>query len=127
MPGDRADLILHSGIVHTIDAANSIAEAVALSDGRILAVGSNAEVRATAGNETSQIDLDGRALTPGFIDAHQHFLGIGGAQESIDCKAPGMDSIAAIAEAVRERAGGRRSRPDVARKLPQRCLGCALW
>lgn len=104
MPADRADLILHSGVVHTVDAANSIAEAVAVADGRILAVGANAEVRATAGSDTSQIDLAGRSLTPGFIDAHQHFTGVGGAQESIDCKAPGMDSIAAIVEAVRVRA-----------------------
>ena len=104
MSGDRADIVFTGGIVHTVDASNSIAEGVAVSDGRILAVGSNAEVNPTAGPETRHIELNGRSLTPGFIDAHQHFTGVGGAEYAIDCKAPGMDSIAAIVEQVRQRA-----------------------
>lgn len=105
MAGDRADIIFSGGPVHTVDARNSIAEAVAVSDGRILAVGSTAEVHATAGPSTQQVDLRGRSVLPGLIDAHQHFSGVGGAQESIDCKAPGMDSIRALQEEVRRRAG----------------------
>ncbi|MPZ99988.1 MAG: amidohydrolase family protein [Dehalococcoidia bacterium] len=104
MAGDRADIILSGGVVHTVDAQDSIAEAVAVSDGRILAVGSDAEVRATAGPSTRHVELRGRSLTPGFIDAHAHFTGVGGAQYAIDCKAPGMDSISAIVEEVRKRA-----------------------
>jgi predicted amidohydrolase YtcJ len=104
MAGDRADLIFSGGPVHTVDSANHIAEAVAVSDGRILAVGSAAEVRATSGPATQHVDLRGRPVFPGFIDAHQHFLGIGGGSESIDCKAPGMDSIRALQEEVRRRA-----------------------
>ncbi|MDA0350854.1 MAG: amidohydrolase [Chloroflexi bacterium] len=102
MTGDRADLVFTGGVVHTVDASNSIAEAVAVSDGRILAVGSNAEVNATAGPGARRVDLDGRTLTPGFIDAHQHFTGVGGMAYAIDCKAPGMDSISAIVEEVRK-------------------------
>ena len=49
MAGDRADLVLTGGVVHTVDPDNNIAEAVAVSDGRILAVSSNADVTATAG------------------------------------------------------------------------------
>lgn len=104
MAGDRADLILTGGVVHTVDATNSLAQAVAVADGHILAVGSNAFIAATAGPATQRIELGGRSLTPGFIDAHQHFVGIGGAQDAIDCKAPGMGSISAIAEEVRKRA-----------------------
>lgn len=104
MAGDRADVVFTGGVVHTVDPTNQIAEAVAVSDGRILAVGSNAEVSATAGPGTRRVDLSGRSLLPGFIDAHQHFTGVGGAQYAIDCKAAGMDSVAAIAEAVRRRA-----------------------
>ncbi len=104
MTGDRADLVFTGGVVHTVDANNHIAEAVAVSDGRILAVGSNAEVTATAGPDTRHVELNGRSLTPGFIDAHQHFTGVGGMAHSIDCKAPGMDSISAIVEEVRKRA-----------------------
>jgi predicted amidohydrolase YtcJ len=104
MPGDRADLIFHNGIVHTVDRSNSIAEAVAVSEGRILAVGSNAAVGATASAATTRIDLRGRSVTPGFIDAHQHITGLGSGTGSINCKAPGMGSIRAIVEEVRKKA-----------------------
>jgi len=104
MAGERADLIFSGGPVHTVNATNAIAEAVAVSDGRILAVGSAAAVNATAGAGTRHIDLRGRSLLPGFVDAHCHFSGVGAAQDAIDCKAPGMDSIVALVEEVRRRA-----------------------
>ena len=104
MAGDSADLIFTRGTVHTVDAQNSIAEAVAVTGDRISAVGSNADVSATAGPNTTRIDLHGRSLTPGFIDAHHHFVGVGSATAAINCKAPGMQSIAALQEAVRKEA-----------------------
>ena len=104
MADDRAELIFSGGVVHTVDAENSIAQAVAVAGGRILAVGSDAEVRATGGPSTAHVELRGRSLLPGLIDSHAHFTGVGGAMDAIDCKAPGMDSIAALVEAVRERA-----------------------
>ncbi len=104
MAGDRADIIFSGGPVRTVNAQNDIAEAVAVSDGRVLAVGSAADVNATAGPSTQRKDLEGRSLLPGFIDAHQHFAGVGGAQEAINCKAPGMDSIRALQEEVRRHA-----------------------
>ncbi|MEX1022629.1 MAG: amidohydrolase, partial [Dehalococcoidia bacterium] len=104
MPADRADIILSGGPVHTVDASNSIVEAVAVADGRILAAGAAAEVNATAGPATQRVDLRGRTVLPGLIDAHQHFSGLGSTHESIDCKAPGMDSIRALQEEVRRRA-----------------------
>jgi len=107
MAWDRADIIFSGGPVHTVDPDNSIAEAIAVSDGRILAVGSSAHVNATAGPNTRHVELKGRSLLPGFIDAHQHFSGVGGATESIDCKAPGMDSIRALQEEVRKRAASQ--------------------
>jgi predicted amidohydrolase YtcJ len=57
----------------TVDKANSIAEAVALKGDKILSVGSNAAVRALADATTKVIDLNGRTVTPGFIDPHIHF------------------------------------------------------
>jgi predicted amidohydrolase YtcJ len=104
MPNDRADLIFTNGVVHTVDRANSIADAVAVADGKVLAVGSDATVSGFAGAETTRIDLRGRSLTPGFIDAHHHFVGVGAGADSIDCKAPGMGSIRAIVEEVRKKA-----------------------
>ena len=101
---DGADLIFTGGRVHTVNATNDIAEAVAVGGGRILAVGSNAAVRPLAGPGTRVVELHGRSLLPGFIDAHAHFAGLGAAMAAIDCKAPGMHSIRALQEAVHRRA-----------------------
>ena len=99
-----ADLIFSGGRVHTVNPTNAIAEAVAVAGGRILAVGSAASVRPLAGPGARVIDLRGRSLLPGLIDAHAHFTGVGEASAAIDCKAPGMQSISALQEAVRRRA-----------------------
>ena len=99
-----ASLIFVNGRVHTVDSSNSMAEAVAVSGGRIVAVGSTDSIRPLAGPGTRVVDLAGRSLAPGFIDAHCHIGGLGGSFQAIDCKAPGMGSIRAFAEAVRQRA-----------------------
>ncbi|MDG1840168.1 MAG: amidohydrolase [Dehalococcoidia bacterium] len=101
---DTPSIILVNGSIHTVDTDNSIAEAIAIQGDRISLVGSNTDVRAQARSETKVIDLAGRTVTPGFIDAHQHFAGIGAATDAIDCKAPGMNSISALVEEVRKRA-----------------------
>ena len=100
-------LILFNGYVHTVDQHNSISEAVAVADNRIVATGSDTDIKPRATSNTTMIDLDGRSLLPGFIDAHQHFAGIGAAQDAINCKAPGMDSISALVEEVRKRASSQ--------------------
>jgi predicted amidohydrolase YtcJ len=104
---DRADLVFTGGRVHIVNARNDIAEAVAVGGGRILAAGSDAQVRPLAGRGTRVVELRGRSLLPGFIDAHAHFAGVGASQEAIDCKAPGMQSIGALREAVRGRAAAQ--------------------
>jgi len=68
------DLILHSGKVLTVDAHFSIASAIAIRDDRIVAVGTNEEVRKLAGPVTRQSDLAGRTVIPGLIDNHLHYL-----------------------------------------------------
>src|SRR5215831_7147292 len=72
MGGNPADLVLTGGHAYLVDAARSWAEAVAVADGRIVAVGTSAEVSALIGRRTEVIDLAGRMLLPGFIDAHIH-------------------------------------------------------
>lgn len=67
-----ADLILTGGRVHTVDAAGTTAEAVAVEGGRIAAVGSAVELRGLAGPKTRVLELDGRMALPGFQDAHLH-------------------------------------------------------
>ena len=80
LPGcstDRAqkthpDLIYFNGKIVTVDSAFSIARAVAIKDDRFMAVGSDEDVSALAGPETRRVDLDGRTVVPGLIEAHAH-------------------------------------------------------
>jgi predicted amidohydrolase YtcJ len=104
---DRADLIFVGGRVHAVDATNAVVPALAVSGGRILAAGGDAEMRALAGPGARVIELRGRSLLPGFVDSHCHLASLGMAQASIDCKAGGMQSIRALQEAVRARAASQ--------------------
>lgn len=68
----EADLILTNGSIYTVDDESPWAEAIAISDDRILAVGSAAMVSKTAGEKTQVIDLKGAFASPGFNDSHVH-------------------------------------------------------
>ncbi|HEX3244865.1 MAG TPA: amidohydrolase [Chloroflexota bacterium] len=100
----NADLLLVNGSVHTVDADNSIVDAVAISDNHILATGPSESIRAQAGEHTQIVDLAGRTVLPGFIDSHVHMGAYGTNKLGIDCKVAGMRSIEAIKQAIRERA-----------------------
>jgi predicted amidohydrolase YtcJ len=67
-----ADLILRGGRIITVDGAWRIAEAVAIRDGRFVAVGDNAAVAPLAGPGTQIVELSGRTVVPGLIDTHLH-------------------------------------------------------
>lgn len=71
-PGATADLIIAGGPILTMDPRRPRAEAIAVTGGRITAVGGHAEVATSAGVGTEILDLDGRALLPGLIDPHMH-------------------------------------------------------
>lgn len=73
----KADLVLKNGTIYTVDENNSKAEAIAIAGDRILAVGSNAEIEQYVDDNTQVIDLQGKTVVPGFVDAHYHFLGVG--------------------------------------------------
>jgi predicted amidohydrolase YtcJ len=68
-----ADTILTNGKIITVDETFSIAQAVAVRDSRIVAVGTTEEISRLAGPATRRIDLGGRAVVPGLIDNHAHF------------------------------------------------------
>jgi predicted amidohydrolase YtcJ len=69
-----ADLVLLNGNVFTSDTSNPTAKAIAIKSERILAVGSNEEIKKLADAKTRLIDLGGRTVVPGFNDAHFHFM-----------------------------------------------------
>jgi hypothetical protein len=76
-----ADSILVNGNLHTMDAALPSAQALAVKDGNILQVGSDESIRALAGENTKIFDANGRTITPGMIDAHNHLQVYGSLQE----------------------------------------------
>ncbi len=79
-----ADLVLHNGVVVTVDEQRQQAEAVAIQGDRISAVGSNREIRRLIGDKTRVIDLKGRLAIPGLIEGHGHFLSLGNAKRNLD-------------------------------------------
>lgn len=74
---ESADLIITNGKIYTVDEANPIVEAVAVKDGKILALGSSSEIADYISEATQLVDLTGRTMTPGFIESHAHLMGIG--------------------------------------------------
>ncbi|MFC3053203.1 amidohydrolase [Kordiimonas pumila] len=68
----HADLILYDATIWTVDPANPEAQAVAIEGNRIIKVGKNEDVLALKGTDTKLINLDGKMVLPGFIDAHTH-------------------------------------------------------
>ena len=73
-PPDRepADLVVRGGVIHTVDARNPTAEALAVRDGRFVFVGGTRDAERWTGEATEVIELDGRAVIPGLIDGHVH-------------------------------------------------------
>lgn len=74
---EPADLILTNGIIYTVNVSQPTAEAVAVKDGMILAVGSIEEIEKHKSENTEVIDLQGNTMTPGIIESHAHLMGIG--------------------------------------------------
>ena len=97
---DPADLVMLNGGIYTVDAERSWAEAAAIVDGLIVAVGTNDEIKPYVGDSTEVIDLDGRMAMPGIHDSHVHPLE--GAYEQVYCNLwydYGVDAIIAKLQA----------------------------
>ena len=88
------DVIYYNGKIVTLDAAESTAGAVAVKDGKFLKVGSAEEVKALAGPATKLVDLGGRTVVPGLIDAHCHPMETIMMKDGwVDCRYPGCPSV----------------------------------
>jgi predicted amidohydrolase YtcJ len=96
------DLILLNGRICTLDDESTVAQAVAVKDGRVIAVGGDAEIEGLAGPNTERVALDGRTVIPGIFDSHNHLMEVGAKLSTIrldECR-----SQEEMMELVRERA-----------------------
>jgi predicted amidohydrolase YtcJ len=97
-PDASADVIFVGGKVFVGDRAETMAQAVAVRGGRVVAAGTDAQVRRFAGPRTQVVDLGGKLVTPGFNDAHVHFASGGAALLAVDLL--GTTSLAEIERRV---------------------------
>jgi len=100
-----ADSIYHNGTILTIDDTQPKAEAVAVKDGKILAVGTTEEVLKTKNSSTKLIDIQGKTMLPGFVDAHGHVMGGGLQALSANLLAPPdgeVKDIASLQQTLRD-------------------------
>ena len=100
-PIEPADLVLTNANIVTMSAGQPRAEAIAISGDRIVAVGAASDLADYVGASTRTIDLDGKTLVPGLIDAHVHFLGVGSRLLQLDAR--DATDKAAIVEMVARR------------------------
>jgi predicted amidohydrolase YtcJ len=96
-----ADMALVNGKVVTLDPKNQAAEAVAVKDGRVLAAGTSAEIRKLIGPATQVVDVKGKLVIPGLIDAHLHFAGGGRSLAALTFR--GVASVEKVQEMVAAR------------------------
>jgi predicted amidohydrolase YtcJ len=100
-----ADLVLRNGKIVTVDDDRPVAEALAVAGDTIAAVGPNQEIQRYIGRETKVIDLKGALATPGFIDAHVHFTGVGEAARNLKLStAKNYDDIVQMVAAAAKKA-----------------------
>ncbi len=90
-----ADLILVNAKIYTVDENNPVAEAMAVRDGRIIALGRTADIDPLVEPGSRRVDLDGRTIIPGLIDAHLHLLSFGLALTEVD-----LQGAASVEEAL---------------------------
>jgi len=99
-----ASTVFTNGSVVTVDAEDRICEAVAVAGNRILFVGSSKDTEGFIGPQTQVIDLKGRSLVPGFIDAHCHPGSHGATKRQVQCGPGVVESIEDIKREIAERA-----------------------
>ncbi len=110
--GAAVEKVFRGGTIVTLDDTRPIVEALAVGAGRILALGSEAEVMALARGDVQIVDLDGATLLPGFIDSHGHFMNAPQIVSWVNVSGPPAGPVTSIADIVREiRAHADRVRP----------------
>lgn len=90
--GTAPDVVLHSGRIRTMDPKRPDAEAVAIQRGIVILIGSDREIKPLARRTTEVLDLGGRTVLPGLIDAHIHLEKYARSLDQIDCEVPDLDT-----------------------------------
>ncbi len=109
----QVDLVLLNGKIITVDPNDTIAEAVAVKDGKIIMIGTSSEARSLAGEKTRVIDLEDRTLVPGFIDAHVHIDSTAANTKlAVDCHIPSVRYVEVL--------GSVSSVDDILEKMKER-------
>ncbi|MDP2035739.1 MAG: amidohydrolase [Ignavibacteria bacterium] len=105
---ESADLVLRNGNIATVDTQNSIAQAVAVREGKIIFIGSEKDVENYIGSSTKVIDLNGKFVMPGFNDSHAHFLGLGESLVNLDLRSAKNwnEVVTIVAKAVKQHKPG---------------------
>lgn len=105
----QADLVLMNGKIVTVDEARPDAQALAVRDGLITAVGPEEEIRPFIGARTEVIDLEGKLGIPGFIESHGHFLSLGRTKMRLDLAGAKRwdDIVHMVEQAARKRGPGK--------------------
>lgn len=98
---DYATMLIYGGTIYTVDSTSATVEAVAIKNNKILFVGSLEEAEAYKNEQTEVIDLKGKTMTPGLIEGHGHFMGLGYNELNLDLM--NTTSYQAIVDAVAER------------------------
>src|SRR5690348_14027909 len=106
----QADLVLTNGRIYTVDNARPLVTAMAVRDGKVMFVGSDAEARALVRPSTRVVDLHGSAVHPGFTDAHAHLLGLGAMLQRVNLAGSTSydEVIARVKSFVKDRSEERR-------------------
>ena len=101
MTEGRFDSLFYNGTIYTMGDRKRVASAIAVVDGRIVAVGDDAEVRRSRSRDCARFDLRGKAVLPGFIDCHTHFIQMGVDSMGVDLSQTRTldDALALIKEA----------------------------
>ena len=102
---EPADMIIYGGPIYTVDKSNEMAEAVAVKGDRIVFVGSLEEAQKMQGTETRMLDLEGKTMTPGWIEGHGHFFGMGQSKLNLDLsQIKNYDEMVAMVKEAAEQA-----------------------
>ena len=99
---EAATLLIHGGTIYTVDSVQTTVEAVATKDNKILFAGSLLKAEAYKTEQTKVINLQGKTMTPGLIEGHGHFMGLGYNELNLDLMntTSYQEMVDAVAQAV---------------------------